>query len=200
MRLRFDRSQSEAEVELRFESSSAARWMPRAIAGGVIAVATVWALDITAVQRSGVMLRGLALAIGAYFALWALRTGSEVLTRVRLEGDRLWLDAPGRTRELRYAAIERVGWDGPCARSARQWLPAAVLFDEEGAAYRLPATLVDGETLVEEILQRAGREELRSWEEALAIKARMARPERVVAIGYTVAAAILIAATIELLR
>ena len=113
MRLRFDRSQSEAEVELRFESSSAARWMPRTIAGGVIAVATVWALDITAVQRSGVMLRGLALAIGAYFALWALRTGSEVLTRVRLEGDRLWLDAPGRTRELRYAAIERVGWDAP---------------------------------------------------------------------------------------
>lgn len=186
--------------EERFVSSPAARWMPRAIAAGVVAVATVWALEISVVNRSGVMLRGIALVVGAYVALMVIRTGSEVLTRVRLESDRLWIDTPGRSREVRYEALERIGWDSPCARSARLWLPAAVLFDDEGVAYRLPATLERGEQLIETILARADREELRSWEEALGVRARMGRPERVVWIGYLVAAAILIAASVELWR
>lgn len=183
-----------------FRSGSAARWLPRAMAAAVMVLAGVAAGRVPDGEDLFAYFKVAYLLLGAFGAFQILRAGTEVRVEVREDGDRIWVGAGSHQGEMEYAKIERLEYDSPFARSMRAWLPATALVDDLGRSFRLPATLDQGDLLLERILARSDKSELRTWAETLQLPARMSRPGRVVAVGYAAVVAVLIVAAAYGLR
>ncbi len=187
--------------ETRYRCGTAARWLPRALAGSVLAVALMVAYDVDPEGQawgSGVF-RGLLGAAGGIAALWIVRRGGELRGAVRPGRDAVAFERGRGEAEVGYRELVELDWSPPLGPS-RSWLPALLLVERSGRAWRVPGLLRDGERLLAEILERAGRDDLRAWAEARALERRMAGAGRRVAAGYAVAAALAVLAALVHLR
>jgi hypothetical protein len=70
------------------------------------------------------------------------------------------------------------------------------LLDRFDQLWRVPALLVDGRIWLERLLEHAGRDDLRAYADAHDLGARMERAGQRTVLGYSVAAAILVAAAL----
>ena len=135
--------------------------------------------------------RTAVIVLAAILAGWILRRGSEVRLRIEVKNDReLLFELGAQQSTLRLVDVEALRYDAPFGVS-RSWLPATVLIDRGGREWRLPALLDAGDRLVEEILQRGGKQNLEAWARAFSIRSRMGRGGSRVRVGYATAAAIL---------
>jgi hypothetical protein len=173
-----------------FACSAAARWLPRALAGAVLAAAMFAAFRIEAAGEPLLpMVRRFIVVAGALFALGVARKGSEVRCRFGLTADALVVQVGSREYRLELARVQRLDYAGPFAGSL-SWLPATVLIDRYGGSWRIPALVHEGDDLLAELLRRAGRHDLDSWAEAYRVISRMGRYRFRVRLGYGVAASI----------
>ena len=76
------------------------------------------------------------------------------------------------------------------------WMPAMVLVDVHGRRWRISAVVRNGQSLLEVILERAARHDLRAWAEARHLDARLGRARVFVVVGYVLAAAIVASAVV----
>ncbi len=187
----------ESEV---FRSGRAARWMPRVLGAAALFAGFAAAARIPSLHALLSAMKLVYVAVGAFAALQIVRTGGEVRIVARVEDDRLWIGTDDDQREIEYGRLRRFEYDTPFARSMRRWLPAAVLVDDTGTAWRLPATLERGDALVRRIVERSGDDELRTWAETHRLERRMGRPQRVVRAGYAAAALLFALALVWTLR
>jgi len=175
----------------------AARWLPRVLAASVLvaAVLAAFRFDPYEVLAASRYLRNLLAVLGGALALWIVRKGAEVRTEFAVGEGELLLRHGSRSWSLRLPDLERLAYEPPFAQS-RTWLPALVLRDRFGQAWRVSALLDGGDRFLEELLARTGRSDLRSWAETLRLGKIMARSGRRVAIGYLASAAVLAAGLI----
>jgi len=192
------------DVSTRTESSYrcglAARWLPRALAGAVLAAGLLVAGTVN--TDRGVpgarSLRALIAVGAAVAALWIVRKGGEVRLRVTAGADGLAFEWRHQSASLALDDIDGIRYEAPFG-PARFWLPAAVLVDRHGREWRLSALLASGDRLVEDIVERSGREGLATWAEEHRVGKRMARATLRVRLGYAVTLAILLAAALHFL-
>lgn len=172
----------------------AARWLPRALAASVLvaAVLAAFRFDPHEVLTASKYLRNLLAVLGGALALWIVRKGAEVRTEFAVSDTELLVRHGARSWSLRLQDLERLAYESPFAQS-RTWLPALVLRDRFGQAWRISALLDHGERLLDELLAKAGRSDLRSWAETLRLRETLARSGRRVVIGYVASAAVLAA-------
>jgi len=171
-----------------FACGLAARWLPRVLAGSLLVAALLAAERLQlaeSVPQARAIRYGVVL-IGALLALGTVRRGAEVRQVVEIGGQSVVFRERGRERELRFDEIDRWVWAPPFSRS-RFWLPAAMLVDRSGRAWRLPALLGNGGRLIALLVRRAGRHDLEVWAETLRLPTRMGRPRVVAASGYGIA-------------
>lgn len=175
-----------------YRCRTAARWLPRALAGSVLAAALLATgrIDPQAVLSGSRGFRTAVVVLAAILAIWILRRGGEVRLRVRVDGRSLRFEYGGQLSTLRLAEVDALRYDAPFGVS-RSWLPAAVLIDRAGKEWRLPALLHAGDRLIESVLEGSGEEKLQAWTEALGLRRRMSRVAARVRLGYFVAGAIL---------
>lgn len=181
--------------------SAAARWLPRLLAGAILAAGTLVALRIdphSTVSGSRVF-RTLLVVTAAVAALWVVRRGAELRVAVAVAPEGLLFGAGSRELRLRFEEIAAMRYE-PAFGASRSWLPAAVLVDRDGRSWRLSGLLAHGERLTAEILSASGRQDLASWVEAHRIDRRMAGAARRTGVGYFAALAILGSATLFYLR
>lgn len=183
-----------AEEESFYRCGLAARWLPRAIAASVLiaSVLAAFRFDPYEALTASKHLRSLVAVLGAVLALWIVRKGSEVRTAFAVGRDELRVRHGAREYSLRLEDLERLAYETPFAQS-RTWLPALVLRDRFGQPWRVSAFLDGGGRFVDELLDAAGRSDLRSWAETLRLREIMARAGLRVALGYVAAAVILAA-------
>ncbi len=177
-----------------FRCGLAARWLPRILGGAVLAAATLAALrlDLQGDHPLLFHVRNFTALVGGLLALFIVRKGAEVRRVIEVDDDGLSFTYRSRTSVLRFEEITRLGYAGPFA-DGRNWLPAMLLHDRDRRSWRVPALVGEGERLLAIFLKNAGRSDLESWAEALALARRMASSGRRTAIGYTLAAAVLLA-------
>jgi hypothetical protein len=181
---------------------AAARWLPRVLAASVLMLTLVAALGVDpdgVVARWSSGFRGMLAVAGAVAALWIVRRGGEVRREVRALDDALEVREGRRLARLPYAQIDSLEYVGPFG-VGRSWLPALVVVDDTGRIWRFPALLPSGDRLVQDLLERSERSDLRSWAEARGLPSRMAHASRNLAIGYGVTGSLLGLATTLLLR
>jgi hypothetical protein len=175
-----------------YRCARAARWLPRVLAGSVLAAAMLASFRID--PRVDAMgwgpVRTFVVLGGAVVALLILRKGAEVRTVVELDGEAVTFRQGGREASLPHRDLDSLEYAPPLSAS-RHWLPAAVLVDRWGKAWRLSAVLERGDRLIERLAAVTGRSDLESWIEALRLRRRMGRAGRLCLIGYLAAAAIL---------
>lgn len=180
-----------------YRCPAAARWLPRVLAGAVLAAAMIASFRID--PRANAMgwgpVRTFVVIGGAVAALLVLRKGAEVRTRVRLDEEGLTLLHGSRTAYLPFRELDSVEYSAPFSAS-RHWLPAAVLVDRWGKGWRLCALLDGGERLIDRLVAVTGRSDLESWVEVLSLRRRMGRAGKLCAVGYLAAAAIVAAALV----
>ena len=183
--------------ETPFRCSSAARWLPRTLAGAVLLGALISGQKIAVPARAaGMNLVAPAVAlVGAILALAIVRKGGEVRLEVAVQSGFLRLGLGERHADLPFDRIESLGWASPFSGS-RHWLPAAVAVDREGARWRLPGLLRNGDRLIAELIAASGRSDLQAWSETLGLERQMARSGPRIVIGYTVAAVLTAAAVV----
>jgi len=172
----------------------AARWLPRALAAAVLvaAVLAAFRFDPHEVLSASKYLRNLVAVLGGVLALWVVRKGGEVRTAFAVGADELLIRHGAREYSLRLEDLDRLAYETPFAQS-RTWLPALVLRDRFGQAWRVPAFLNGGDRFLEELVAGTGRNDLRAWAETLRLGEIMGRAGRRVLIGYVASAAILAA-------
>jgi len=177
-----------------FRCGLAARWLPRVLAAAVLvaAVLAAFRFDPHEVLSASKYLRNLVAVLGGVIALWIVRKGGEVRTAFAIGGDELLVRHGAREYSLRLEDLDRLAYETPFAQS-RTWLPALVLRDRFGQAWRVSALLDRGDRFVEDLLAGTGRNDLRAWAETLRLGEVMARAGRRVLVGYVAAAAILAA-------
>ena len=177
-----------------FRCSAAARWLPRALAGSLLAAATLAAfrMDPHGVLFSSTYLRNGVALTGGLLALWIVRKGAEVRSVVSIGDEGMVISHGSRSHTIPFNRMSRLGYAAPFA-ATRNWLPAMLLWDEERTCWRILSLLRDGERLLALLLERAGREDLAAWAETLRLQRRMAASGRRVAVGYIISAAILAA-------
>ena len=192
-----------------FVSSTAARWLPRVLALALLALGLVAAARAGRIEpQPGVsvppLTQRLVQSQQLFFALVGLlagvaviRGGAEVRTRARLGGEALHVTAGIGEIDIEYDKMERLEFASPFSQSRTRWLPATVIVDKWGQAFRLPATLQQGDRLIREIVRRSGREELAAWSQALQLEKRMGRPQLCLAVGYGLAVTAALAALIH---
>ena len=175
-----------------YRCGAAARWLPRALAGSLLAAALVATMrvDPEVVISGSRGFRTAVVILAAVLALWILRRGGEVRLRIEVNARDLVFEFGAQSSTLRLADVETLRYDAPFGVS-RSWLPATVLIDRAGREWRLPSLLDDGDRLVEKILQRSGKQNLEAWAHAMRIRSRMSRGAIRVRLGYATAAAIL---------
>lgn len=173
----------------------AARWMPRVLGGSLLAAAAIVNGHLEPSAALSGMVRGVLVVAAAAGALWIVRAGSEARMEIAVEKDRLRLGARGRYVELALRDLEAVDYDPPFS-SARRWLPALVLIDRRDCRWRIPASIEDGASMLNEIVERSGQDRLRAWADARRVDRRMARSRGFTVAGYGVAAGWVVAAAI----
>jgi hypothetical protein len=175
-----------------FACGVAARWMPRVLAGAVLASAflATQRMDLEGVHSLSRAMRILVVMAGALLALAITRGGAEVRGIFSLGPDALTLAWGKRRMEVRYRDLAALEYDPPLSRRPF-WLPAAALVDRNERRYRIPALVWGGERLIDELVRRSERPELAAWNEVRRIAPRMARPGLWTYAGYVLAAALL---------
>ena len=186
------RSADTSQTRAAYRCGAAARWLPRALAGSLLAAALVATnrVDPESVVSGSRGFRTAVIVLAAILAVWILRQGSEVRLRIEVDDRDLVFESGARQCTLHLVDVEALRYDAPFGVS-RSWLPATVLIDRGGREWRLPALLEAGDRLVDEILQRSRKQELEAWAQALRIRSRMSRGGSRVRLGYATAAAIL---------
>ncbi len=186
------RSADTSQTHAAYRCGAAARWLPRALAGSLLAAALVATqrVDPESVVSGSQGFRTAVIVLAAILAVWILRQGSEVRLRIEVNDEDLVFESGAQQSTLRLVDVEALRYDAPFGVS-RSWLPATVLIDRGGREWRLPALLDAGDRLVDQILQRGGKQKLEAWARALRIRSRMSRGGSRVRLGYATAAAIL---------
>ncbi len=161
------------------------------MAGSLLAAAVVATnrVDPELVVSGSPGFRAAVVVLAAILAVWILRQGSEVRLRIEVHEQDLVFESGAQQSTLRLVDVEALRYDAPFGVS-RSWLPATVLIDRGGREWRLPALLDAGDRLIEEILQRGGKQNLEAWARAFSIRSRMSRGGSRVRVGYATAAAI----------
>lgn len=179
-------------------STRAARWLPRVLAGSVLAAAMIGArgMDPENVVSGSDTARLLVTVFGAALAWWLVRTGGEARVSVRAGDDGVEFRAGSHRRVLEYRDMTAVRFQVPFEARWR-WLPALVLVDRFGAGWRVPAFIERGPELLRRILERCPAEEAVRWAEARRVDRSLERSRRFVPIGYVVAVVVLAAALIR---
>jgi len=171
-----------------YAAGAAARWLPRAVAGALLAATMAGGLRIDPASSAlAPWIRAFVVLVGALAALAVVRRGSEVRARFAVDADGLVVRVGRHERRLPWRSMTRLEWLPPFA-GARTWLPAFAVVDDAGRAWRVPAVVEDGDRLVDELVRRSGRNDLAAWAESQALRDRMARARSRVVIGYAVAA------------
>lgn len=168
-----------------YRASAPARWLPRALAGSLLAAATLVALSVDPAGVSDYSRPfGIALVVlAAVAALWVVRRGAEVRVRVTPASKDIEFRLASSSARLAYADVDRVDY-APAFGPSRSWLPAMTLVDRDGEIWRVPALLDDGPSLVADIVARAARSDLEAWAEARGLASRMRGSRRRLAAGY----------------
>ena len=174
-----------------YRCGAAARWLPRVAAAAVLLAFLLVSFRFQAWESNpgGSPLRVFMVVIGAAIGLWILRSGAEVRLKVDLEDERVRLSYGTVSSTVALDKVDRFEFDHPMTAS-RRLLPAAVLLDEKGTAWRLPVVLESGADLIDAIVERSGREDLAAWADSLPLRQRMNRAGLVTAVGYGAAAAV----------
>ena len=179
-----------------FRCGQAARGLPRVLGAATLVAALVAAYQLPATRLvKASHARECVAAIGVLAAVWFVRTGRELHTVVTVGQGSMQLAMGTRRRRVSLESIESMVFRPPFA-DGRRWVPALVLADERGDAWRVPALLEGGAELVGELLTHAGRSDLRAWAQARKIEDRMSRAGQWVVVGYGVALAIVAAAVL----
>jgi hypothetical protein len=187
-------SRDAPDSDAEYRCATAARWLPRALAGSVLAATVLAAfrfdpyevLSVTRFLRAGLSL------LGAILALWVVKKGAEVRTVFVLAGEEMVVRHGSRSYGLRLEEIERLDFEPPFAVT-RTWLPALIVHDRFGQPWRVSALIENGSRFVEDLLRRVGRSDLETWAATLHLESKMARAGLRVAVGYATAAIILAA-------
>jgi hypothetical protein len=187
-------------TESSYRCGLAARWLPRTLAASVLVAGLLVAgrVDTDLGVPGARTLRGLLAVGAAVAALWILRKGGEVRLRVTAGAEGLAFERRKQSLSLAFDDIDGIRYEAPFGPS-RFWLPAAVLVDRHGREWRLSALLRSGGRLVDEIVERSGREGLGTWATEHRVVKRMSRATFHVRVGYAVALAILLAAVLHFL-
>jgi hypothetical protein len=171
----------------------AARWLPRALAGSVLVAAMLLALRL--LPASGVPgareFRAGLVVLAAVAALWVVRKGGEARIEVGVGPMGLFLFRGPHRTDLSFEEVDGLRYEAPFGPS-KSWVPAAVLTDRRGTAWRMSGFLEHGDDLIDELLELSGREDLRAWADALGIRRRMAGASRRVGLGYGISAIVLL--------
>lgn len=168
-----------------------ARWLPRAAAASVLAAAMLAGFRIDpSVAPLVPFVRQFVILAGAGLAVMIVRKGGEVHFSFGLTRDALVVAARGRSARLELSRVERLDYDPPLGGSMN-WIPAAVLVDEDGRGWRVPALVEQGDRLIVDLLERAGRNGLDAWAEAHHVVPRMGRYRLRRRVGYAVAGLVL---------
>ena len=180
-----------------YRCGSAARWLPRALAGSIVAsvLPVIQRIDAASGIPGLKMFHGGLILVAGLVGFWVLRRGGELRMAVEVRDDRLVFRAGSKRAELRFSDIETLRYDAPFAVT-RTWLPATVLIDRRGTCWRLSALLPRGQRLIEQILEHSGREDLSTWAAALNVRERMALGGRRIGVGYVGVALILLTGAI----
>jgi hypothetical protein len=159
-----------------YRCPTAARWLPRALAAALLAAILVTALSV---DPQGVLatwsraFRGALAVAGAAAALWIVRRGGELRREVRVLDDALEFRDGKRLDRLPYADVAVLEFANSFG-VGRSWLPALMVLDRKGRAWRVPSLIEAGDRLVGELLERAGRSDLEAWAAARNIERKMA--------------------------
>ncbi len=178
-----------------YRCSAWARWLPRALGASLLTASLLISFRIDPDQISAYS-RPFKIGLVVFAAavsLWIVRRGAEVRLEVTPAGEHLEFRYAARSARLAYADLDRLDFS-PAFGPSRHWLSAMILIDREGGEWRVPAVLADGANLVEEILDRAARSDLRAWAEVRGLAAKMGSSTRRFAAGYLVAGFVLAAA------
>ncbi|NIL99756.1 MAG: hypothetical protein GTN89_02100 [Acidobacteria bacterium] len=178
-----------------YRCSDAARWLPRILAASALVAAMILSVRIYAgVAGSGWShSRTFVILVGAAVALMIVRAGGMVRAEYRLLDEALHIRVGKHERELPYEMIVSLSYETPFVKP-KEWLPAMVLIDRFDKVWRIPAFLVDGDRFVTELTEAAGRDDLRSFASAHGLTTKMAATRGRLMIGYSVAAALVLAA------
>jgi hypothetical protein len=173
----------------------AARWLPRVLAAAILVAAMLVAyrFDPHRSLTFARSLQGILVVLGAAIGLWIVRSGAELRVRVGLAREGVRFDYGRGAVTLAYDDVVRFDFESPLSSSRRLW-PAAVLLDDRGRSWRLPALIGGGERLIRELVAASGRDDLESWAGSLGLARRMGHATALVAVGYTMAAAVVTAA------
>jgi hypothetical protein len=187
----------ESIVDRTFRCGVAARWLPRALGGAVLAASTLVSLEVdSTIVRLLPHVRSLMVITGALLAWVIVRRGEEVRLVFGLARDALWIGGEPDGVRLQFRDIRRLDWAPPFSGSLA-WIPAAVVVDRNGKPWRVPALVDEGDAMVRELLARAGRHDLDTWAEVYRVPARMGRYRARVRTGYAIALAVVLAGTLH---
>jgi len=148
--------------------------------------------DTAATRMVGFPLQAFLALLGALAALWVLRTGAELRVVVGVDESGIEIAYGARRSRIPFDRLDRFEFDSPMSATRRPF-PAAVLVEDGGRAWRLPAVLESGDELIEAIVRGAGRGDLEAWAESLGIVPRMGRWRLITGIGYALALVIVAA-------
>jgi hypothetical protein len=149
-------------------------WVPRLLAGSVLVTAVIASrtMDPDQLFSSSRVYRGLVIVLGGIIALWVLKDGGIVRRSVQACKQGLVFRSGRKEDVLEYRDIVHIDYHLPFS-SGRHWVPALVLEDRLGTAWRIPSFIEDGAGLVAELLERSDRSELDAWSDARNIPRRM---------------------------
>lgn len=184
-----------------FRCSTAARWIPVALAGAMLLGAVVLAVRIDPDRRlpgAGAM-RVLLVAAAAVLGMRISLSLRELGLRLRFRSEGVLFELRGRSLTLDYGEVRHLDWD-PAFRHYAKWLPALVLVDRRARRHRVPALLEEGDRFVLEFVSRSGRTDLADWVEVHRIAGRMARARSWVVLFFAAAACAVAAAAVVPLR
>jgi len=186
-------AESEQHPASEFRCGAAARWLPRALGGSVLAATLLGTLG-AAVSRGTVGRRAAQFltVVGAAAAWIVVRSGAETRHAFRLTDDALVVVSGRRESRVELGSLARLDFEPAFTRRGR-WIPAAVLVDGAGTAWRVPALLESGDRFVRELLTRARRNDLDAWAAERDLSRRMAQARGRVVLGYAIAAGLLVA-------
>lgn len=149
-------------------------WVPRLLAGAVLVTAVIASrtMDPDQMFSSSQIYRGLVIVLGGIIALWILKDGGIVRRSVQACDQGLVFRSGRKEDVLEYRDIVHIDYHLPFS-AGRHWVPALVLEDRLGTAWRIPSFIEDGGGLVNELLERSDRSELNAWSDARRIHQRM---------------------------
>lgn len=180
-----------------YRCSAAGVWLPRTLAAATLVAAMLISTRIdSGVIGSAGYARGAIVALAGFLGLIIIRTGAWAGAIYRIHDDRLEVCFSAKDRrELPFEQINSLTYDVSFARR-RQWLPAMILVDRFGVAWRVPSLLDRGDQFVRDLLELCGRDDLASFASAHRLEARMAGHRKRILFGYAVAGVIVVAAAL----